>query len=303
MTLASDLVRATRRHLDGGSRRTLNQLAADLTADINATTAQFMWDLGGIQAGSVLCVGLEELYVWSTDQAAKTALVTRGYNNDVATLHTAGSTVEVNPKNSSAEIFGAINDDLVALSTPNSGLFAVTSVTFTAISGQIGYDLTSTPFLDVVDVVWPTTNNVSREWRTVKEFHVERDLPVGTFPSGTALFIDGEQPTPGQTVYVHIRRPFTALAALTDDVTTTGLPATAVDLPPMGAAIKVMSGRPIARADYRSQGDTRRADEVRVGDVVQAPAALRALRAERISEEAARLRLVWPDRLRPRVRL
>ncbi|WP_196300826.1 hypothetical protein, partial [Streptococcus pneumoniae] len=69
----------------------------------------------------------------------------------------------------------------------------------------------------------------------------------------------------------------------------TGLPATAIDIVAMGSAIRSVEAREIHRTQTTSQGDTRRVQDVPMGNALQSTSVLRRTRNERIAEEAARL--------------
>lgn len=296
-----DVLQDARRYLYGRDRQALNRLAGAVTN--SATTVQFTYQLDGIQAGATISVGLEEMHVWSVDDSAKTALVQRAMNGSTATAHSADDIVYVNPRFSDFEIFQELNNTLRDLSSPYSGLFQVKTLDLTSVSGQEGYDLDVPGFLDVAEIRWQDYSTVADDWPELTDWQISDDLPTSTFPSGRAIFLTGGVPA-GRTVRVRYKAEFDLLTGLTDTVVTaTGLPGTALDVLAMGAAIRVMDGRAIGRADYDRQGDGRRADEVRVGDVTQAPAALRARYAQRVSAEAARLTQQWPQRLRARIRL
>lgn len=303
MTTTADLIASARRHLLGRERQALNQLGANI--DNATTTVTFTQSLGGIQAGAVIGIGLEEMQVWSVNTAAGSASVLRGHNGSTAASHTAGDTVRVNPKFSDWEFFQALNDDLLDLSSPENGLFQIKTLDLTAVAAQYAYDFPATGFLDVADIRWQVPNTVTHEWREITNYTVNQNLPTTSFASGTAIFFDPHDlPLAYQPVRVRYKATFNPLTSLTDDVaTTTGLPASATDIPPLGAAVRLMDGRPVGRADYLSQGDTRRADEVHVADVLNAPSHLEARRRQRINAEYLRLSQVWEQRLRARVRI
>lgn len=301
MTTCADLVGATRRHLQGGGRPQLNLL--DATVSDTTTTIGVTYDLNGIQPGAYLAVGLEVMYVWEVNSADKTAVVQRAQQGSAAASHPSGSVVYVNAPFTDWDIFNALNAELTALSSPINGLYQIRSADLLAVSGQEGYDFPTVGFLSVADIRWQETGTVSHEWPELTDYTVSQNLPMSAFPSGTALFFNTALPSAQQTVRVRYRAQLDTFTDLTDDVAGTGLPGTAWDIPPLGAAITVMSGRPVVRADTSSQGDTRRADEVRVGDVISSTAALRAQRSRRVGEEAARLAQVWPQHGRPRVTL
>lgn len=298
MTTCSDLIGATRRHLDSGQRPALDVLPSpvgltDTVIPLTYATA--------VSAGGYLTAGLEVMYVWSVDQTAKTATVQRGMIGSAPATHATGDLVFVNPRFTDWEIFCALNADLGSLTS--NGIFQIRSVDLTAVSGQRGYDFPFTGFQSVADIRWQVQNSTVREWRDLEDYTVELALPTTTFPSGQSLYLNGMLPTPGQEIRVRYRAALGTLADLTTTTADIGLPDTATDLPPLGAAITVMAGRPVRRADLTSQGDTRRQDEVHVGDVVNATAALRQLRQVRVAEEAQRLAQQWPNRTRARVSL
>jgi hypothetical protein len=290
---ASDLLAATERHLLGGTREQRNKLAADVTVD--ATSWTFTFDLAGIKAGSRLSVGTETIYVWEVSDANKTATVERGFDGSAAAAHASGALVTVNPRFTRAEILSAVNDDLADLSSPNNGLFRVRSVDVTYNPAKAGYDLPTVGLIDVIEVRWKQAGS-SAYWPTIRRgsYQVSRNMDTAEFPSGTALFLT-TMASPGLPLRVRYKSTFGTLSALADDVeTATGLPATAHDLPPIGAALRLMAGREVKRNFTEAQGDTRRAEEVPPGAVDGSSRGLERLRRTRIADEASRLAAQYP---------
>ena len=120
-----------------------------------------------------------------------------------------------------------------------------------------------------------------------------RSASTADFASGVGIYFNAGLPSTYQTRVIY-RTAFGTLADINEDVvSTTGLPATAVDILSMGAAIRVAEGREIARVIPQGVSDTRRSTEVPMGNALQSASALRRSRSERISEEAARLRRQW----------
>lgn len=297
--LAADLITATRRHLYGSQRVELNKLNGAVALDDDTITVANA--VGGIVAGAVVSVGLEDLYVWSV--ADEVVTVQRGYNGSAKSTHADGDLVSVNSRYTDWELMTHLNNDLNDLCAPGNGLYQIRTLDLTAVSGQLGYDFPAVGFLSIADARWKQLDSVTNQWWPLDGTRVEDSMPTDQFPSGTALFIDGRQPQPGQTIRIRYRAAFDPIGSLSDDVAeVTGLPLTALDLPPMGAAVVVMAGRPVGRAQYTSQGDTRRATEVSVGDVLNSPAALRQQRATRIAAEAGRLAQQW-ERMASRITL
>lgn len=297
MTTTADLVAATREHLLAGHREPMNRLDGPITAA--ATSLTLKYDLGPVQAGSVLSVDLERIRVWET--SGKTvAVAERGVDGTVAAAHDNLATVTANSRFDAFAVVREINNDLADLSSPSVGLFKVefADLTFNAAIG--GYDL-GAGASDIVGsplkVLWKSIGP-SKHWPEIRSYRYDSNMPTADFASGRAIFIY-EPVSPGQQVRVFYPASFTPLPTtlLTTDVATTGLPTTAHDLPPLGAAIRLMAGREIKRNFTEAQGDTRRAEEVPPGAVQASPRGLATLRAQRISAEVARLHAEFPVRL------
>lgn len=289
MTLLSDLIEETRGHLQANMRDELNQLNGSMTNSTTSAVVEF--PQGGIQRGSILGVDLEVMYVWSF--SVQTATVRRGFMGSTAATHADDALVYVNPRWSNFQILRALNAELNSYSSPRNGLYRVRTVDLTYSSNAQEYDLTSVT--DLVSVLGVTTSMPGvTDWYPVSSWGLTRDLPTATFPSGKALSIYTPV-TPGRTVRVVYGAPFAPLAALTDDVAAVSfLPATAHDIPPLGAAARLLAGREAARAQIDAQPESRNAEEVQGGANRGAAGGLLALRDMRLREEAARLRVAYP---------
>jgi hypothetical protein len=293
MTTALDLVEETRRHLMSGQRDNLNQLLNDVND--TATTLNFTYDLNQVQAGAYVAVDLEIVYVWEVNTSGKTATVQRAMLGTTAAAHTAPVLTYANPRFPTFSIFQAINNDLDDLCSPTNGLFAVatTDITYDAAVGGYNLDVTSLDSILRVTAKFPG----SREWDTVTKFQLSRNADTADFASGYSLELFGAG-VPGYDVRVTYSKPFTHFAALTDNVTVSGLPATAYDLPPLGAAMRLTGVREVARNAFDAMPDSRRADEVRTSAQMQAMQAVTILRHQRVRAEADRLLSDYPPRRR-----
>lgn len=295
-TLGTVIARGKRRVLSG-QREIVNKLASSYTA--GGTSLSFTYDLGAIQAGAKVEVDNELFHVWTVDSGAKTATVSGAFDGTTAANHDSGDLVYVNPKFPAIEWIDAINDELADLSSPVNGLFQVKTVDLTVSASAYGYNLTSVADLLDVQEVRYDTSGPENEWPLVRGWSLARSMPTTDFASGFGLIMHELIPEPGRTIRVRYRAKFTQLGTsdLTQVVeTVSGIHAEAVDILSIGAAIRVTSGREIARNFFEAQGDTRRAEEVGAGANLNATAALRALRAQRIAAEAARLEQQWPKR-------
>lgn len=287
MTLVSDVIERTRRHLHSGETRDeRNKTTASLST--SDTTVGLTYEGQGVQRGAILAIDLEELYVWSATSTAAT--VSRGENGSTAATHTSGATIYVNPKFSAFSILQAINEELADLSSPVNGLFKVGTLDFTFSAGTDAYDLTGvTDLIDILDITYDA-NDGSRRWPRLRrsDWSLARGMQAGSFASGMSLTINGWAAS-GRDINIIYKAPFTALSSVSQNVeTVSGIPATAVDILSIGAAIRLTAGNEVSR-NFLDQADTRRADEVPPQARSSAMRTLIALRRDRIDAEKARL--------------
>lgn len=289
-----DLISDVRGYLDGRTRPVRNRLQGDV--DTVTETISLRRAVGGAVPGAQLSIGLETMYVEAS--VSQQLTVERGADGTIVSQHKDGDVVLVNPEFTNNRIFRAINDELRAL--PGDGIYQVKSLDRTLLPTAEGYDLAS-DVLKVVDVWWQHKWD-STDWTAVASYETQFNMPTSTFPSGAALFIP-ERPfrnwpnnvftndgNLNRALRIRYFAPLGLLGTLFDDVlTVTGIPVTALDIIAIGAALRLMSGRPIQRVSSLGQPDPRNAAEVKAGDVLNAPAALRQLRQNRITQESAQL--------------
>jgi len=326
----NDLIEKVYRRLLSGQR--------DMTAILGSTitdTADTI-PLKGVQnnmvtPGGYLSVDLEVMYVLTWD--GTNATVIRGYQGSTAVAHSNNATVFVNPKFTKFDIGVAINDDLRDLSSPTNGLFRVDSTSIPYNPIFQGYDLGDLPnnFTDVLSVnfrIAPPSHNFPaiRNWRIQRQMFGSSGAADSIFPSGQGIQLY-EQGWPGLPMYVMYSAPFIPLVNLTDDVTLTpvsnldsadapynykgvvplvdgvplkisNLPSTAIDIPALGAQIKLMESREIKRNFIEGQPDSRKATDVPAGATNASFRALQMERQARIDAEGDRLARQYNVRLR-----
>lgn len=292
MTTTSDLIQATRQHLFSGQPEQLNRLASGIDADDASLTA--LYSLGGIQAGAIIEIDLEQIFVFSVSSTTKTINdCIRGFNGTTAATHSANAQITVNPKFPNARILQAINDDLSDLSSPVNGLYQIKTVDITYNPVTYGYNLTSvTDIISIAEVRFRTPGP-QKTWPQINSYALLRNMPTtgqyADFASGNAIVVY-ESAQPGYPIRVRYRAPYASLTSLTNNVLTiSGLQATAHDIPPLGAAVRLVAGREVKRNFDEAQGEPRRADEVPPQASLQSTKELIRLRQQRIMAEAARL--------------
>ncbi len=295
MTTAADLVNETKRNLYAGARDPMNKISGAL--DASQTDVTFLYELGGIAKGSYVEVDVEIMFVWEVvNQSSKLVTVEREMLGSTAATHADGALATVNPKFSNFAIFQALNADLADLSSPQNGMFAEHNVTLTYNPAVMGYDLTDvTGLLEILEIKYDQTGP-ERDWPEITRFDVKRESDTGDFPSGLSLVLFQEGQS-GQDIRVAYASHYVPFADLTDDTTDdTFLQDTAVDIPPLGATMRLQSMREGQRNFNESQGDTRRAGEVPVNAQLAGVRGPATVRQARISAERSRLRKRWPYR-------
>ena len=258
------------------------------------TTVNFTHDTAGIVAGSVIEIDTELMYVFSMNASTNDATVKRGFRGTTAASHDPYSLVTVNPKFPAQLVLNAINDELADLSSPQNGLYQMKTVELTFNAAQDGYNLTGVTD-DILSIYQVTYSDVGAEASepVISSWTLRRDRNTSSFASGYALVLHDDG-WPGQTVRVQYKTGFAALSATSTALSTVGLHSEGYDLPALGAALRLMSTRPVRREFIDEQGSSRRAEEVPAGAVSASMRDLRALRETRINAEAARLDQKYP---------
>lgn len=250
------LIGETQRHLFSGFVEERNSLAAGVAA--GATQLTLSRDLKGIKEGSMVEVDLELFYVSRIDASAKIIYVDGAQLGSYPADHLQGAAVIVQPRFSQFGILSAINEELADLSAPTNGLYQIKEFTLTTMVAGQNYDLSSIPgALDILDVSYSSYS----------------------------------------TVLITYSAQFGQFTALDDDVTgISGIPVTARDILPLGAAIRLQAPSEIKRNFTEGQGEPRRAGEVPSGGRMNAIRSLEQMRQRRIKAESARLSNLYPTK-------
>jgi len=291
--IGRDWINRARLYLLAGQVEERNKLAVDYSS--GSGTLTFSMPMKSIQAGVRLSCGLNTFYVWEVHN--QTATVTGGEDGGADTPLSSGDIVRVRPRWSDYEIWTAIIEDLAELSAPTNGLFQMKTTTFNYSQAIDGYDLAGVTNILAIDSLRMDDGAHSKLWTTMGpgRWQLLRDADPTDFPSGLGLVLY-DPPLNGAAVRVTYRAPFDPpyLEDPQYDVTSTGLPATANDLPPMGAVVRLVASREIRRNQTETQPETRRATEVGPGAIAASYRGIAALRATRIFQEAARLKAAYP---------
>lgn len=296
MTTTLDLIHATARNLLGTSRESLNRLNGSVTS--GATTWTLERNLDDITEGSYLSVDLEVVYVWEKNDSAKTVTVQRGMIGSTPAAHDSQAVVTVNARFPQYTIFEALQQEFRDLSA--AGLYRMKTKTLTTSATSYVYDLAADDVIDVYDVRFDPAGPENNYPRV--PFQWMYGVPTEAVPNGPAIFLPGTVES-GRNLQVWYKAKLGTLTGLTDNVeTVTGIPPTAVDIPPLGAAARLLGPRESVRVQIESQPETRRLDEVPVGSTARAGQNLLAYRQQRLGDEMTRLAAQYPTLTRVHVR-
>lgn len=292
MTTFGDLIAESRHHLTTARPDRINVL--DMTVDDTTDQIKLRYQTDGIDAGTTLCMDLEEMHVISVSgvAAGSVATVIREFNGSIAVQHAAGTPIRVSPHFSDFRIGKYINRGLEDLSID---LFQIKPLEFDFNPSVFSYELTPADLIDVWRVTYdsPGPNKV---WTVMNpsEWYVDLSANTTDFPSGKSITLRYPG-SAGFPVRIAYRAGFTPLTDIDDNVlTVSGLHTEAHDLPPLYAGWMLASGREIKRSFTTQQPERRRQEEVPPGAARMGADELAKLYNQRIVREAARLKRRYP---------
>lgn len=280
MTTLQDQINETRLHLYSGERDQLNTLSG---AHTNVTTSiAFTTPLAGVKPGSILGIETELCLVTAIAANNNTATVIRGYLGSTGAAHASGTVAWVNPKFSEFAVFRALVHEYGDLSSPLAGLFQMKTSSALVRDAHDCFAFAPADLESIYDVR-RDSDSAPYPFRPIKHWDW----------NGTVIRVS-EDPAPA-TVIVRYKAPFTLPTTPTDDVlAVTGLHVEAHDIPPLGAAARLVAPREVKRGFTEHQGDARRASEVPPGTSIGASRAMQAIKSARLATEAARLMAKFP---------
>jgi len=292
VTTAGQLIDRVAGELLAGTVEERNKVATGI--DTSTTTVTFTYPLSGLREGSVFEVGSEQMYVWTTNSSAKSAVVERGFNGTTAAAHSAEDIVTVNPRFPRLRVLQQLNADLADLSSPLNGLFQVKTVDIAYNGSDRMVNITgATDIQNLIDVRY---RYLSDDYPIIRDVRLLTDMPTSDFASGFALAFDSY--VRSGTIRVIYRAPYGQFSTESNTVADVGGSDYLDDVLALGSQIRLMASREVKRNFTESQGDTRRAEEVPSGAVANSMLQLQRLRRDRVMAEAARLNRQYPLRIR-----
>jgi hypothetical protein len=314
MATAQDMVNETQRLLAPVQRSIAVTLNGSYTA--GATSLPYTDTSAGsintqaILPGTVLSVDLE-LFLVTGSVSGGAIPVSGGYLGSTNVNHASGVLIYVNRRFTDFECLQQINHVFDSLCSTENGLYHPSQIEVVYNPVIEMYDLTDsntstaiTGLIDLISIRYKTPFP-DRKYRAIPLSQCEL-VPFGSttldtnFPSGFGLSIP-RGGYPGQPINILFKQAFVHLSAYTDDATTKGLlPSTAVDLPPMGAMLRMVPPREVQRNQPYAQPDGRLATEVPPNAIQTSVNGVRGMYQQRVMEESARLRSLYESRQRGR---
>lgn len=281
------------------------QLLADYTAGSGTITFDYNSPFfASIQPGALVSYLGNILFIYGVpNQSTGVTSVVGGWNGSTdANIDydaTPTPTLTINARWTEWEIMQAINQELVSITSPQTGIGQILYTDQTFIPIYVGYDLGSnfdarqSWVLEIMYQIAPPyrTNPLIRRG----EYRVARNQNnPGNFPSGNGVIIT-RTAWPGFPIHVQFMAPFSPLVNLTDDLLTVGgVPVSSQDIIVYGAALRIAGMREIARNSYQNQPDARKAPEVPPGAMYNAAKAIQDVYVRRIAIEAAKIKQAYP---------
>lgn len=290
--LVSNLIAETRNELNGTVRTEWNLTNGTGTAV--ATTITLRDDMRGVDFGTILGVGNEEMRVRSV--SGQVATVIRSWNGTTAATWADNAPVEINPRFSVSLLRRTLRD--VIRAWPHS-LFTPASEILPVGSGQRLFKIGRADAYGVcevrrdpssaLDVLSPS---LSRDtYPVVRGWELVRSGPATAAGVGFQI----KEYVPAGNLYVTYGVPFDVsdFDDAVDLEVDVGLASTMLDIPRIGAIAQCLAWEQVRRVDLSVQSQPRIAAEVPPGEIIQSAAFYTRLHDRRQRVEADRLRQVW----------
>ena len=283
----------------GSAREERNQLSTDI--DNKQTTFTVNYDLGSLRRGTYLAIDDEVMYVWDAvaGSGVSTVKVQRGDKGTTPDVHSAGALIQVNPYFTRHAVRQAVQDDIRSWQPQ---VFQVKTVDISGQNYIRGYDFGTTDMvLSVFSVkISPDTMiavSSDQNWPDVR-FRFDPAAEPTIFPSGQSLTLVsglGMYDTP-RSLRVTYATPINVDSTFSDgdQLGAMGIMSTEVDIPPFGAAWRLMSGREVRRSLTEAQGQVADLTNVPGGYQIKASSEFKQFRDARLRDAAWRLRALYP---------
>ena len=278
-----------------------NYTAGSGTMTFDYNSAAF----NGVQPGVLVSIGLNQVRILghpNTGTGVTAVVGGQQGSTDANVTYNATPTplAYVSPRFSQWDISVAINDELLALTTPKQAIGQVLTIDQNFIPVYNGYDLG--PNFDslrsrVLELSFalPAPQRANPAIRRGEYKVLRKTTQPAIFPNGNGVIIYRDAFV-GFPIHITFLAPFTKLTNLTDDLATVaGVPEYMQDIVDLGAELRLAPDREIERNALEFQRDARKATEVPAGGMLNATRALQLRYQSRIDDEASTLKRAYKN--------
>lgn len=284
MNTMSDLVEEVRSRIRGSLAGEISVLDQPYVPGSGSLILRF--GRKNVMPGSVMSAGITSFYILDVDSDGKVFSVIAGHDGSPDLAVAANQMVRIKPAPSSWSIFRELQTQIRTLSNPMTGLFGPADVDSIINFTSNTYFPPTTWTVDPIKVVGVRWQGFGpdRSWKDVDGWTYQ--------PDNGGVQVWAPQIQAG-TIRVTYALPFSPPIALTDDLTTLGLPSEMWDIPVLGALSSLQTGMEARRLQPLAQGDGRKAEELAAGSSTNLSQVLRREYQFRVNQESSRLQALY----------
>lgn len=284
------LVTDTETHLYGTRRPQMNKM--DDSGGINASDTEvgFEFEPGGIRPGSFIEIDDEVMMVWAV--RGQIATVERAQMGTTAATHADDSIIRVEPRFWRKQIIDALRDEI---SSWPPELYGVVQDTITVAAEKRAIDLpgagsfSGLRLLRAQHAPYTDLGLTSEAWVELPHAALDANQSTASFASGVSLTWDADLRQASTLRVVLGIRFITSGMTSSTDVGAMGLSLPMLDIPPIGAAVRLLFPAEIGRTDDAAMGRSRLAEETPPGHASRTAREMLEWRDRRLADEAKRL--------------
>jgi hypothetical protein len=268
-------------------------LTADLTSD------GLSLSLGSVQNIGKGSIEIEDELIWidSYDRVSSTAVIApygRGYQGTTAAAHLQNKKVTIAPTFPRQSVKTAINEAIEGL---YPSLYGIGTYSFTYNTTVNTYAIPA-EVQSIQSISWSTIGP-TKEWLPLRNWRQDATANVATFSTGNTLTIY-DNVDAGRTIQITYTKIPTSLSNSASSAvfeTVTGLGSSTKDVVVYGAAYRLAAFMDAGRLNYSSAEADNADTKIQYGSGASNSRFFLALYTQRLKEESARLKDLYPTRI------